>query len=232
LLIVDEIDRLLPYDRVSNSNRYTTFFGQLRAANQQAHMLDFLVVSVDATVNRVERWRDQDNELYRSLREIWMPPMAPSDVREMIDSLGSHMGVRYESEALDWLSQCGGGHPFVTRQICSRAVEGKLNRGAMTVTLEQTHIAFEEFIFQDSYLGEMWRTRLDDRQREMLRLLAKSSKPLSRFDLLPASQRQAASIALGELENYSLVYREEDGYVIHWDVLSKWIRWVELGLEN
>ena len=232
LLIVDEIDRLLPDDRVSNSNRYTTFFGQLRAANQQAHMLDFLVVGVDATVNRVERWRDQDNELYRSLREVWMPPMAPSDVQEMIDSLGSHMGVRYEPDALNWLSQCGGGHPFVTRQICSRAVEGKLNRGAMTVTLEQAHMALDDFIFQDSYLREMWRTRLDDRQREMLRALAKDSESLPRLRLLPTSQRQETLAALNALENYTLVKRENSDYAIAWDVFRKWIRWVELGLEE
>jgi hypothetical protein len=232
LLIVDEIDRLLPTGEALGYEGFATLFGQLRAANQQARMLDFLVVGVDAAVNRVERWRDRDNELYRALREVWMPPMAPDDVREMIESLGSQMGVRYEDDALNLLARCGGGQPFVTRQMCGRAVEGRLGRGAITVTLEQAKLAVEEFIFDDPYLGEMWRTRLDETQRGMLRQLAQASEPLPRLELLPASQRQEALAALSALEDYTLVRREGRRYTIVWEVFGKWIRWVELGLEE
>jgi hypothetical protein len=231
LLIVDEIDRLLPAGEKPGYEGFATLFGQLRAANQQARMLDFLVVGVDAAVNRVERWRDRDNEFYRALREVWMPPMEPDDVREMIESLGSQMGVRYEDEALDLLARCGGGQPFVTRQMCGRAVEGRLGRGAITVTPDQAQMTVEEFIFDDPYLREMWRTRLDETQRGMLRSLAKASEPLPRLELLPASQRQEALAALSALEDYTLVRREERHYTIVWDVFEKWIRWIELGLE-
>jgi hypothetical protein len=232
LLIVDEIDRLLPTSEASGYEGFATLFGQLRAANQQARMLDFLVVGVDAAVNRVERWRDRDSELYRALREVWMPPMAPDDVCEMIESLGSQMRVCYKDEALHLLACCGGGQPFVTRQMCGRAVEGRLGRGAITVTLDQAQLAVEEFIFDDPYLGEMWRTRLGETQRGMLRQLAQASEPLPRLELLPASQRQEALAALSALEDYTLVRREEGRYIIAWDVFEKWIRWVELGLEE
>jgi hypothetical protein len=232
LLIMDEIDRLLPAGEAPGYEGFTTLFGQLRAANQQARMLDFLVVGVDAAVNRVERWQDHDNELYRALREVWMPPMAHDDVCEMIESLGSQMGVRYESEALHLLAGSGGGQPFVTRQLCSRAVEGHLGQGAITVTVEQARGAIEEFIFGDPYLREMWDKRLDDAQRAMLRALAQASEPLPRLELLPASQRQGALAALGAIEDYTLVNRVDGGYTIAWDVFNKWIRWIELGLED
>jgi hypothetical protein len=232
LLVVDEIDRLLPAGERPGYEGFATLSGQLRAANQQARMLDFLVVGVDAAVNRVERWQDRDNELYRALREIWMPPMEPDDVREMIESLGSQMGVRYEDEALDLLARSGGGQPFVTRQMCGRAVEGRLGRGAITVTPEQAKLAVEEFIFDDPYLREMWRTRLDETQRKMLRQLARASEPLPRLELLPASQRQEALAALSAMEDYTLVRREGRHYTIVWDVFEKWIRWIELGLET
>ncbi|RLC91838.1 MAG: hypothetical protein DRI77_13455, partial [Chloroflexi bacterium] len=126
LLIVDEVDRLLPSGETPGYEGFIAFFGQLRAANQQARLLDFLVVGVDPALNRIERWQDHDNELYRALREVWMPPMALDDAREMVESLGSQMGVRYEEEALQSLIQAGGGQPFVTRQMCSRAVEDRL----------------------------------------------------------------------------------------------------------
>lgn len=232
LLIMDEIDRLLPVGEAPGYEGFTTLFGQLRAANQQARMLDFLVVGVDAAVNRVERWPDHDNELYRALREVWMPPMTHDDVCEMIESLGSQMGVRYESEALHLLAGSGGGQPFVTRQLCSRAIQDRLGQGAITVTVEQARGAIEEFIFGDPYLREMWDKRLDDAQREMLRALAQASEPLPRLDLLPTSQRQGALAALGAIEDYTLVNRADGGYTIAWDVFKKWIRWIELGLED
>ena len=232
LLIMDEIDRLLPVGEAPGYEGFTTLFGQLRAANQQARMLDFLVVGVDAAVNRVERWPDHDNELYRALREVWMPPMTHDDVCEMIESLGSQMGVRYESEALHLLAGSGGGQPFVTRQLCSRAIQDRLGQGAITVTVEQARGAIEEFIFGDPYLREMWDKRLDDAQREMLRALAQASEPLPRLDLLPTSQRQGALAALGAIEDYTLVNRADGGYTIAWDVFEKWIRWIELGLED
>jgi hypothetical protein len=161
-----------------------------------------------------------------------MPPMAHDDVSEMIESLGSQMGVRYEPEALNLLASSGGGQPFVTRQLCSRAVQGRLGQGAITVTTDQARVAIEEFIFGDPYLREMWDKRLNDTQRKMLRVLAQASEPLPRLDLLPASQRQGALAALGAIEDYTLVDRTDGGYVIAWDVFNKWIRWIELGLED
>jgi hypothetical protein len=232
LLIVDEIDRLLPSGETPSYEGFAAFFGQLRAANQQARLLDFLVAGVDPAVNRRERWQDHDNEFYRALREVWMPPMAGEDVREMIESLGSQMGVRYESEALQLLTRAGGGQPFVTRQMCGLAVEDRLGKGVITVTTDQAYVVIEEFVFKDPYLAEMWRTRLDDVQREMLRTLARAAEPIPRTQLLPAAQRQETLAALGTLEEYTLVRRDEGGYVIAWDVFRKWIRWVELGLEE
>jgi hypothetical protein len=232
LLIVDEIDRLLPAGDEPGYEGFASLFGQLRAANQQAKLLDFLLVGVDAEVNRVERWHDHDNELYRALHEVWMPPMAHDDACEMIESLGFQMGVRYEREALHFLAGSGGGQPFVTRQLCSRAVEGRLGRGTITVKRDQARMAVETFVFDDPYLREMWRIRLDEAQREMLRTLAQASEPLPRLALLPAAQRQAAVAALAALEDYTLVRRREDRYAIAWDVFRKWIRWVELGLDT
>jgi hypothetical protein len=231
LVIVDEIDRLLPIETTPGYAGFATLFGQLRAANVRASMLDVVVVGVDAAVNRVERWGNHDNELYRALREVWVPPMAPDDVREMIDSLGSQMGVQYESEAMALLARAGGGQPFVTRQMCGRAIEGRLGSGLITVTLDDARMAVEEFVFDDPYLRELWRTRLDETQKEMLRRLAKAPEPLSRRSLLPAAQRQEALGALTALEDYTLVHRSGSSYAIAWDVLKSWVRWVELGLE-
>jgi len=95
--------------------------------------------------------------------------------------------------------------------------------------MDQAQVAIEEFIFRDPYLPELWRTWLDDTQREMLCTLARAWEPILRTHLLPSAQRQ---VTLGALEERTLVRRDEGGYTIAWDVLRKWIRWVELGLEE
>jgi hypothetical protein len=232
LLVIDEIDRLIPSSKTPGYEGFTALFGQLRAANQQEHLLDFIVIGVDPTLNRVERWNDQDNELYRALSEIWVPSMAPRDVREMIESLGLQMGIHYEKNALKLLVQVGGGQPFVTRQICGLAIKNRLGQEKITVTTEQARLAIEDFIFDDPYLPELWRTRLDDSMREMLRTLAKSPVPVPRKKLLPSNQRQHAIRSLKLLEKYTLVHDKKTGYIIRWDVFHDWIRWIELGLEE
>ncbi len=231
LLIIDEVDRLLPTDEMPDYEGFRTFFGQLRVANLDK-LLDFLVVGVNPALNRTERWAGHDNVLYRALHEVWMPPMEPDNVWEMIESLGSQMGVKYETEALQLLTSVGGGQPFVTRQICSWAVEGRLGRAAVTITENQARVAVESFFVSDAYFSELCNERLNDMQRDILRVLAEAPRAVPRTQLLPSAQRQAPMAALKALEQYTLIRYDKSGYVIAWPVFRDWIRWMELGLED
>jgi len=232
LLIIDEVDRLLPVDGSSGYAGFSTLLGQLRAAYQHRKILDILVVGVNASLNRVGRWDMQDNEFQNALYEVWMPPMVPEDVEKMISTLGRQMGVKYTPDALAILVTEGGGHPFITRQLCSRVITGRFGHGVLEITAEEANIAVEEFVSHDEYLTELWNQRLNESQREILRLLAQTEEPVARTQLLPEKQRQAASVDLNALEDYMLVHREGKNYSIGWDIFHKWIRWEELGLEE
>jgi hypothetical protein len=233
LLILDEIDRLLPAGDDPGYERFTTFLGQLRAANQGLKILDFIVVGVDPAVNRQDKWGERDNELYQALQEVWMPPMDANSTREMVESMGSQMGIQYRPEALQRLVQVGGGQPFVTRQICSQIVQDLLGRRTVIITLEQVQMGIEEYVYlPNSYLTELWRVRLDDTGHRVLLRLAQSDAPVPRVDMLPAEERQAVLATLGELQERTLIRRTGRGYVVGWDILRRWIRWIELGLDN
>jgi hypothetical protein len=232
LLILDEVDRLLPAGDDEGYEGFSTFLGQLRAASQGLKLLDFILVGVDPSVNRRDKWRDRDNELYQALREVWVPAMDPEDAEEMIESIGLQMGMQYEPAALRLLAQAGGGQPFVTRQICSQVVRDVIDRAPATIDVAQARLGIERFVYMpESYLTELWRVRLDDAQRAVLLRLAQSADPVPRADLLPAEQRQDALATLGALEEWTLVRRQAGGYVIRWGVLRDWIRWIELGLD-
>jgi hypothetical protein len=234
LLILDEIERLLPSEGSPGYEGFDTLLGHLRAANQKERILDVLVVGVDPMINRNEKWMNRDNEFYHALRELWMPPMTQKDTREMIESLGLHMGIEYEDTALEILNKVGGGHPFVTRQVCSLAVDDLLNKGKGVIEVDARRAlrAVERFIYQPkSYLGQLWKNRLNDSQREILRRLAEEFRPVPRSQLTPETQQQSVIDDLGMLEEYTLVRQEEEGYMIAWEVLRDWIRVIELGVE-
>jgi ligand-binding sensor domain-containing protein/murein DD-endopeptidase MepM/ murein hydrolase activator NlpD/ABC-type cobalamin/Fe3+-siderophores transport system ATPase subunit len=233
LLILDEVDRLLPMASDPGYEGYSTFLGQLRAANQGIKVLDVIVAGVDPSINRRDKWGERDNELYKALQEVWMPPMGDQATREMIESIGSQMGFQYEPGALERIVRAGGGQPFLTRQICSQIVSDLLGRGAVTITEEQAREGIEEYVYlPDTYITELWGARLDVTQRLLLLHLAQFEKPVPRAELLPAERRQAALANLGMLEERTIVGRRDGGYVIGWGILRDWIRWIELGLEN
>jgi ligand-binding sensor domain-containing protein len=233
LLILDEVDRLLPMGDNPGYEGYSTFLGQLRAANQGLKVLDVIVAGVDPTINRRDKWGERDNELYQALQEVWMPPMSDQATREMVESMGFQMGFQYESKALERIVRAGGGQPFLTRQICSQIVNDLLGRGAVTITDGWARTGIEEYVYlPDTYITELWRARLDVPQRLLLMHLAQFDKPVSRDELLPAERRQAALANLGMLEEQTIVHRQDGGYVIGWGILRDWIRWIELGLED
>ncbi len=233
LLILDEVDRLLPAGDDPGYEGFTSFLGQLRAANQNLQILDFIVIGVDPSVNRRDMWQERDNELYQALHEIWMPPMDADNAAEMIESIGFQMGIRYDPPALQKLIAAGGGQPFVTRQICGETVESLYGQGPVTISAEQADLGIEEFVFlPESYLTELWRVRLDKAGRAILVRLAQTDKPVPRTALLPAQHRQQQLATLGALQERMLIRRRDGGYVIGLGALRSWIRWIELGLDD
>jgi LysM repeat protein len=233
LLILDEVDRLLPAGDDPGYKGFTTFLGQLRAANQGLSILDYIVAGVDPAVNRRDKWEERDNEIYQALQEIWIPVMDAKSSREMVESMGSQMGIQYQPEALQRIVQAGGGQPFITRQICSVIVQDLLGQRTVNITADQAQMGIEEYVYlPNSYLTELWRVRLDDIGRQILLRLAQSDAPILRADLLPARERQAVLATLGDLQERTVIRRTPQGYVIGWGILRRWIRWIELGLDD
>ena len=162
-----------------------------------------------------------------------MPAMRQEAICEMIETMGFQMGIQYEQAALDQIAHAGGGQPFLTRQICSQIVRDLLDRSTWQVTDAQAAQGIEDYVYlPDSYLTELWRTRLDKVQRALLVRLVQTQDPIPRAELLPAERRQDALSTLGRLEERTIVRRQNGGYLLGWPILRDWIRWIELGLND
>jgi len=96
-------------------------------------------------INRVNYWQKQSNPVFQSFHEIFLGPFSKEENDEMVKSIGAHMGVDYEPDALKRLYLESGGHPFIARQMCSLAVV-KASSRPYTLTIDDISSAVQEYL--------------------------------------------------------------------------------------
>jgi hypothetical protein len=139
------------------------------------------------------------------------------------------MQISYSEDALDLIVQKGGGHPFLIRGLCGRAV-GKL-RGPIQISADKVRSAIGDLIETDDeytiYLSELWQERIGSKlQRSVLKMLAGMGDglaiPEERF--AHGKSRREFTTALATLERYRLVKRENGLCSMALGLLSDWIK--------
>jgi hypothetical protein len=153
LLFLDEVDVLASQDE------YYDFAAVLRGIAESPRYrrrFALLTVGMDPFINRVDRLKGLRNPFFSFFNEAPLGPLEPNDVRAMIISVGGQMGINYTDEALQLLADAGGGHPFLTRQLCSQSVKG-LERPA-TIDVDRVSQAIEVYLRSArNYLAEsLW----------------------------------------------------------------------------
>ena len=156
----------------------------------------------------------------------------------MIVSIGGQMGVSYEDEALDLLVEVGGGHPFLTRQLCSQAIRDLRRPG--TVDMARATRSVEDYLrLARNYFAEsLW--GIDSGgpppvEVLLLRSLA-AAQPQPEESLvppdLPPEEQRARQLALDHLRDQSLIRRVEDGWELTIPLYRRWIRQYILNLPD
>lgn len=153
LLFLDEIDL------VFGRPEYLDFAAVLRSVAEDPHCggrFALLAAGLEPTMNRKDRMGEDRNPFYRFFGEVPLGPLDLEDARTMVVSIGGQMGVAYDGDALTLLVEAGGGHPFLTRQLCSRAVRGLERPGR--VDGERARRAVEAYLREPrNYMAEtLW----------------------------------------------------------------------------
>jgi hypothetical protein len=126
LLIFDEIENISPRTAASHhwrSGRDTLLFWQiLRSFFQQAgkYKITFCFVGTNPHLFETPKLGDVDNPVYLFAPRSFLPPLSQSDVAEMCKKLGYYMGLDFDFAISSRIHSLYGGHPFFTRQLCSR----------------------------------------------------------------------------------------------------------------
>ncbi|MBN1147043.1 MAG: hypothetical protein JXA78_07295 [Anaerolineales bacterium] len=152
-LFIDEIEVIVPPEPEGASRpdavileRYLAFARMLRGLLQETGQLALLAVGVDPRLNHINRWAAEQNPFYQFFREEYLGPLSAVDCIQMVRNIGQQMGLVYTDEALEYIADLSGGHPFLARQLCSLAVRelGEDPGGALTYESIQT--AAERFV--------------------------------------------------------------------------------------
>lgn len=235
LLFLDEIDILL------DEPDYREFAGVLRSVTQNPRSrgrFAILMAGLDLTLNRSDHIAGGRNPFYSFFVETPVGPLGLEDARTMIVSIGGQMGVRYKDEALEMLVRAGGGHPFLTRQLCSQAIRD-LERPTI-VDAAQAERAIETYLREArNYLAEsLWylhESGPPPAEGALLKALA-TTQPLAYETLIPAnlsaSERRARQLGLDQLRDQSLIRQVEGGWEITIPLYRRWIRRYILNLAD
>lgn len=125
LLIFDEIESISfttsPSDNWRNGNDALFFWQTLRSiAQSRTDLFSFVIAGVNPKCIEISKINIYDNPIFGILRPIYMSLFDFEDIKNMVSSIGSHLGLSFEEEVYTKLVEDYGGHPFLTRQACSR----------------------------------------------------------------------------------------------------------------
>jgi len=223
VILLDEIERLLPSAHGPGFKGFVDFLGYLRGRSQQDPNFISIVTGANPSVSEVTQWELRDNPVFKFYRETFLPPLEKRECDVMVQKLGRGMGISYDHQSLNQIYAATGGHPFVTRQLCSRIVklftERPLNVDSVAVSK-----GLDEFLFHDSGTFKEILDRLErdyPQEKELLLFIADGVNRESELMGLAGPDIHAG---LRHLVGYQLVERSGGHYQIKIGLLLSWIR--------
>ena len=133
LLIFDEIEQISfgtsPSGHWSKESDALYFWQTLRAVSQTDNrLISFVITGVNPKCIEDSKINGQPNPIFNGLTPQYISLFDYSDIRDMISEIGSHLGLQFEEEIFAKLVDDYGGHPFLTRQVCSKINKSILAR--------------------------------------------------------------------------------------------------------
>ena len=125
LFIFDEIEQISystsPSQHWKNENDSLFFWQAIRSIFQtDSYLFSFIITGVNPKCIEDSKINGTDNPIFNILTPIFVPLFEYSDVNNMVSNIGRHLGLSFDEEIFTKLVDDYGGHPFLTRQVCSK----------------------------------------------------------------------------------------------------------------
>jgi len=125
LFVFDEIEQISystsPSQHWKNENDSLFFWQAIRSIFQtDSYLFSFVITGVNPKCIEDSKINGTDNPIFNILTPIFVPLFDYSDVKNMVSNIGRHLGLSFDEEIFAKLVDDYGGHPFLTRQVCSK----------------------------------------------------------------------------------------------------------------
>lgn len=123
VIAIDEIEFITPKtakDAHWNTD-YLEFWHCIRSHQTSHDNLSIIVSGVNPSIAEVDTFDVVQNPLFGIVGTVYLAQMTPSEIRDMVSTIGKVMGLKFDEDTYDYLIARYGGHPLLTRLACSYA---------------------------------------------------------------------------------------------------------------
>lgn len=229
VLTIDELEWMLPVPGQSAGFRgYAEFFAHMRGIAQRTQgQLVTIITAANPAISEEGTWDGRDNPVFQFYKDMFLPPLPERECNEMIDKLGRGMAVSFEKDSLEYIYSETGGHPYITRQLCSHVVKRNPTR-PLLVTRHLVADSIDTFMRDKGDIFKEILDRLDLFPQEK-KIFFRIAEGLSEESELATLVSEPIDVALRHLIGYQIVEHKDAHYQIKINLLHRWVQRFLLG---
>lgn len=213
VLALDELEVLLPTAASPGMAHWDDVLAGLRSLGQMHPKFSLILAGASPHVFEIARVGDRDNPVFQYGQPTYLGCMSERELERMVTQLGKRTGVSWADGTLERLYRATGGHPFLSRLVCSVVVQGL--EPPVVVTMDHLERRLTEFLETEvvifSQVVESLATHYPD---ELATLKAIASG---------VSSARPPRLGLGHLLGYDLVERSASGMHVRVGLLEAWL---------
>jgi len=185
ILFIDEIDLIFPDENNRQYHRdYHAVFTVFRGLGEADKFLILSVQGFSSRINSVNHFPQDfslsENPVFQFFTDVNMGNLSEKDSSELVRGIGALMGITYTEESLERIYYEAGGHPYLTRLLCSCIVNLMKNKTLPVepaLVEESAEYCIENHKDYFSYLDELF----NDEEKENIKNLMKEGKIISSY---------------------------------------------------
>jgi len=252
LVIMDEIDKLFPYEGLTaeepvaplfawlrdrlpsfgsgaNSTslvleEYVRLFRVLRGLAQTRNCIVLLVVAYRPDVNRrnLITAKSGENPMFRSYHEEYVGCLSADESESLVREIGQWRHIDWELGAASCVYKYCGGHPLVTRIFASKASERGTRKLVTVVRTEETALEIA-LTFRKNDIGNYYREGIWKLLQEKERHLLKKVTQNEDYGVVESGLDATTQEALTNLENLGLVRVNKGRVEVVAELFKRWL---------
>jgi len=127
ILFIDEIDLIFPEENNRSYHKdYYSVFTVFRGLGEADKFLILSVQGFSSKINSVNHFPAEfslpENPVFQFFTDVNVGNLSKTDSSELVRGIGAIIGITYREESLERIYYEAGGHPYLTRLLCSGIV--------------------------------------------------------------------------------------------------------------